>query len=35
MRKAIGKWSKAIVIGLSLSLFLVGCNGSEGKKELE
>ena len=31
MRKAIGKWSKAVVIGLSL--FLVGCSGS-GEKEI-
>lgn len=35
MRKVIGKWSKALVIGLSLSLFLVGCSGAEDKKDLE
>ena len=33
MRKAIGKWSKAVVIGLSL--FLVGCSGSGEKEILE
>lgn len=35
MRKRMSKLSKAVIIGLCLSLFLVGCNGTKGENDVE